>query len=127
MAFTYSDALTLDLDLVRFYLGDTVSGSGPKPGDGNFSDEEIAGLVTIEGTWQRATAAAFETLAGLWARHVNFSADGTQVSQSDIAKQYRESALIWRGRYGTAATGSSGSSATTRVDGYSDDLDNVTA
>lgn len=127
MSFTYSDALTLDRDLVRFAVGDTVVSSGPKPADANFSDAEIAGLVTIEGTWQRATAAAFETLAALWARHVNFSADGMSASQSDVADQYRASAALWRGRYGTAATGASGSSAVTRVDGYSDDLDNVTA
>lgn len=126
MAFTYTDTLLTDRDCVRFSIGDVTSGSGPKPADANFSDAEIAGLVTLEGTWQRATAGAFEALASLWAKHVNFAADGTQASQSDIAKQYRESAALWRGRYGTAAVGSCGSSAVTRVDGYSDDLDNMT-
>ena len=81
----------------------------------------------MKGSWQRAVAAGFETLAALWSRHVTFSADGLQMSQSDIADKYAASAAIWRGRYGTAATGSCGTSASTRADGYSDDLDNVTA
>lgn len=124
MAFTYSDALTLDRDKVRFSLGDTVSAAGPKPADGNFSDAEIAGLVTIEGTWQRATAAAFETLAALWAKHVTFNADGMAASQSDIAEQYRQSAKDWRAKYGGSF--SCGSVAVIRADGYSNDIDNVT-
>jgi len=123
MSFTYLDALLLDRDRVRFALGDTSLAAGPKPADANFSDAEIAGLVTIEGTWQRAVAAAFETLASLWAKHVNFSADGMASSQSDVAAQYRESAKQWRQTYGGAA--SCGSAPVIRADGYSDDLDNV--
>lgn len=126
MAFTYSDALTLDRDRVRFSIADTVSGSGPKPADANFSDAEIAGLITIEGTWQRATAAAFENLAALWTRQVTFSAGDMSASLSNIAEGYRSDAETWRKRWGYAGGTASGSSATTRADGYSDDLDCVT-
>jgi hypothetical protein len=126
VAFTYSDTLATDCDRVRFAIGDTVSASGPKPADANFTDAELAGLVTIEGTWQRATAAAFEVLASLWAKHPTFEADGVRASQSDIAKQYRESALEWRKRFGTSGTMSCGSTAVIRQDGYSSDLDSVT-
>jgi hypothetical protein len=121
MAFTYSDALATDRDNVRFAIGDTTLNAGPKPADANYSDAEIAALVTREGNWQRAVAAVFENLADLWARHVSFNADGTQVAQSDIAKQYREAAVTWRRLHGSC-----GSASTTRADGYSDDLDNVT-
>jgi len=126
VSFTYNGTLTTDMDKVRFHIGDTTNAAGPKPADVNFTDAELTGLVTLEGTWQRATAAAFENLAALWARHPSFNADGMSSSQSDIAAQYRASAKEWRDRFGTAGTTSCGSSAVTRSDGYSDDLDNVT-
>jgi hypothetical protein len=120
---TYAGDLTTDLDRVRFYIGDTVLGAGPKPLDTNFTDAEIAGLLAIEGTWQRATAAAFETLASLWAKHVTFGADGMSASLSNVAEQYRASAKEWRQKYGGGST--SGSQAVIRADGYSQDIDNV--
>jgi len=124
---TYVGTLLTDLDRVRFAVGDTVSGSGKRPGDGNFTDDEINGLISAEGTWQRAVAACFEALAAEWSTHVTFDADGVSVSQSDIAKQHREAAKEWRGRFGVTGTTAAGSSAVIRADGYSDDLDNVTA
>jgi hypothetical protein len=123
MAFTYSDALALDRDKVRFALGDTVSAAGPKPADANFSDGELAGLLAIEGTWQRAVAAGFETLTALWAKQVTFGADGMSASLSNVAEQYRASAKEWRQKYGGGET--SGSQAVIRADGYSQDIDNV--
>lgn len=123
MAFTYSDTLLTDRDRVRFAVGDTLEDAGPRPGDVNFSDAEIAGLITLEGSWQRAVAAAFETLASLWATHTTFDADGMSADQSDIANQYRDQAASWRRRFGEAAGMSGGSVAVTRVDGYSDDID----
>jgi len=125
MAVTYNESLASDRDRVRFAIGDTIEDSGPKPADGNFTDPEINGLVTLEGSWQRAVAAAFETLASLWAVHATFNADGMSVSQSDIAASYREQAADWRRRFGSSAGASAGSLNVTRADGYSDDLDNV--
>ena len=123
MTVTYLDNLASDRDLVRFAIGDTVEDSGPKPEDGNYSDEEIAGLLAIEGTWQRTTAAVFENLAALWAKHVTFDADGMSANQSDVATQYRVSAQEWRQKYGGGST--SGSQAVIRADGYSSDIDNI--
>lgn len=126
MAFTYSGTLATDLDKVRFYLQDTVSGSGPKPADGNFTNAELTGLITTEGSWQRAVAAGFETLATAWRRYPSFTADGLQLARSDIAKGFDEQAQKWRKQYGTsttARTGVAGSRAPTRVDGYSSDVD----
>ena len=124
MAFTYSDDLSTTRDQVRFYIQDTVEDSGPKPSDGNFSDDEITNLITLEGSWQRAVAAAFETLAAAWMRYPNFSADGLRLDRGAIAKGYREQAAKWRARFGESSTGT-GSVAVTRVDGYSDDVDNM--
>ena len=123
MTVTYLDTLATDRDRVRFAIGDTIEDSGPKPEDANYSDEELAGLMAIEGTWQRATASAFENLASLWARHVDFSADGMSASLSNVAEQYRASAKEWRQKYGGGST--SGSQAVIRADGYSSDIDNI--
>ena len=129
MAFTYTDTLSVGRDKVRFYLQDTVYGSGPKPADGNFTDEELDGLITLEGTWQRAVAAGFETLSAAWLRYPSFSADGLQLSRSDIAKGYAAQAKDWRDKYGSssgAVQSRAGSRAVTRSDGYSDDIDSHT-
>lgn len=125
MAVTYLGTLATNRDRVRFSLQDTVEAAGPKPADGNFTDAEIDGLLTLEGSWQRAVAAGFEVLASAWSRHVSFNAAGMQASQSDIANGYRAEAASWRKRYGSATSTACGSSAVTRSDGYSDDLNNV--
>lgn len=124
MSFIYEDSLSTNRDKIRFYIGDTTYESGPKPAGENFTDEELAGLVTIEGSWQRAVAACFETLAANWAQHPNFSADGVSVSQSDTAKHYREQAAAWRRTAGSGALVVSGIAAVTRIDGYSYDVSN---
>ncbi len=125
MSVTYVGDLSTDRDRVRFYIGDTVADAGPKPEDENFSDEELDGLIAVEGSWQRAVAAAFETLAALWAKHTTFNADGMSAQQSDIAALHRAAAADWRSRYGIAGTATCGSRALTRADAYSSDLDNL--
>jgi hypothetical protein len=126
MTFTYTDTLSESRDKVRFYLQDTVLGEGPLPADGNFTDEELDGLITAEGIWQRAVAAGLETLANAWRRYPSFSADGLKLDRSDIADGYAKQAKEWRDTYGessAALTSRAGSRAVTRVDGYSDDVD----
>ena len=130
MTVTYNGSLSTDKDKVRFYIGDKVVDAGPRPGDGNFTDSEIAGLITAEGSWERAIAAGFETLASEWIRYPSFQADNFAISRSHIAKNYQAQAEYWRKRYGPASLsdvfGSPGSNAITRVDAYSDDKDSET-
>lgn len=121
MAFTYTGDLSTNRDKVRRQLADTVSGSGPLPQDGNFTDAEIDGFITSEGSWQRAVAAGFEALAAAWMRYPTFDQDGFRLSRTDIAKGYATEAARWRKRYGGSSTGA-GARVTTRVDGYSDDV-----
>ena len=120
MAFTYDGTLATDLGRVRFHLGDVVSGSGPRPADANFTDAEIDGLVTIEGSWQRAVAGGLERLVVEWLRYPSFKGDGLTLNRSDIAKGYQTQAESWRKRFGaptpTYVVG------TIRKDGYSDDI-----
>ena len=126
MAVSYDSELTTDRDRVRFYLQDTADGDGPKPADANFSDAELDGLITLEGSWQKAVAAGFETLAAAWRKYPDYKADDVSISSSDIADGYAEDAKEWRSRYMAAPTSLAGSRPVTRQDGYSDDKDNVT-
>lgn len=125
MAFTYDDTLTSTRDKVRFWIRDTVADKGPMPNNGNFSDDEINGLLTIEDSWQEAVAAGFETLAAAWASHTSFSVNNGSFSRSDATKHYLTMAKSWRERYGEATAAPTprfSVRAVTRQDGYSDDL-----
>lgn len=124
MAFTYTPDFTTDRDKIRLYIDDTVQGSGKKPNDANFTDEEIAGFVTAEGTWERAVAAAFEALAAAWIVHVTYQADNMAISHSHIARNYQEQAKQWRNRYGPIDVDSihgAGSVIVVVSDEYADD------
>lgn len=122
MTFTYAGTLATDLDLIRFKIGDTVSGGGPKPNGGNFTDEEISGLLAIEGNANRTIAAIYETLWSIYAKRANSEIGSRKESLSDIAKQYKELAEAQREQFGTAASTIT-SSFVTRVDGNSQDID----
>ena len=130
MAFTYDDSLTGNRDKVRFWVQDTVENGGPKPSDANFTDAEIDGLIAAYGSWQRGVYAALMALATAWRRFPDFRTEsGFSVNRTDIADGYQKQALDWAKQYGlpTTLTGSqAGYAATTRVDGYSDDVDNLT-
>jgi hypothetical protein len=120
MTFTYVGDLSTDLDKVRFYVQDTAEGSGPKPSGVNFTDEEIGGLVTAEGSWQRSVAACFDALASIWGRYADITAGPHRESLSQIAEGFRKRAEAWRKEHGSTSRASI--SAMTRVDGYSDDV-----
>ena len=125
MTFTYVGDLSTDLDKVRFYIQDTTENSGPKPGNANFTDEELGGLITLEGSWQRGVAAGFEALAASWAFYADRAAGPRREAFSQIAARYQKLAQEWRAKHG-ATGGGAGYRAVTRVDGYSDDEDNLT-
>jgi hypothetical protein len=98
--FSYNDDLDANRDKVRFWLQDTVKSKGPKPANGNFSDQEINGLITIEETWQRAVAAGFEVLASAWAKEGSFSVFNGQFTKSTASSYYMKMAKQWRDDYG---------------------------
>jgi transcription initiation factor IIE alpha subunit len=123
MTFTYVGTLTTDLDKIRFKIQDTVSGSGVKPNNGNFTDEEIAGLLAIEGNnINRTVAALYEALAVAWAKFIDTKMGSRDEKLSQVAANYLKLATKWRDDYGYGSsilvTGFA-----TRVDGYSDDID----
>ena len=115
MAFTYLGTLATDRDKVRFYIQDTVEDSGPKPSDGNFTDAEIDGLLTAEGNWQQAVAAAFEVLEAAWAGYADWQAGPRRESASQIAERFGKNAQTWRDKQ------AGGVATLTRTDAYTDD------
>lgn len=118
MTFTYNTAdLTTDLAKVRLELGDTDS-TAPL-----FADEEVnVYLARHAGNVLLTAAALCMVLATKYARIVNTSMGGQSISGSDLARAYREQATSLRER-AHAASGALGSVETTRIDGYSDDID----
>lgn len=93
MAFSYSTALATDRDKVRFFIGDTTSGSGVRPANANFSNEEIDGLLALGGSWQAAAALAFRALASAWMNQANSLTIGPyKTTYTDRAKMYTEKA-----------------------------------
>lgn len=120
MTFTYLGDLSTDLDKVRFSISDKVASDGPQPDGTNFTDEEIGGLITTEGSWQKAVAACFDTLAAVWTQYNDIGAGPHRESLSQIANGYRALAKRWRDEFGSTARARV--RPMTRVDGYSDDI-----
>ena len=120
MAVTYNGTLDSNLERIRFHIQDTTYGTGPKPGKGNFTDNELNGLVTTEGTWQRAVAAAFAALSALWRRYPALNGNQVTLDTLAIAESYAAQAKEWRRKYGSNIR--MGSAVPTRVDAYSSDV-----
>lgn len=98
MAFTYD--LSATSGRVRLAIGDTVQGAGPRPGGANFSDEEIAALLTIEGSTQRASAACFEALSALWAAQPTDIRVGPRGESYSASSQFAKRAQTMRDTFG---------------------------
>lgn len=120
MAVNYDDALAADRDKVRFHIGDTIREDGPRPKGINFTDDEIAGVLSIETTWQRTVYSLLQTLATMWSRYSDITAGPRRETFSQVAESYRNQAAQWAREHnimpGIQVAG------VIRVDGYSDDI-----
>ena len=121
MTFTYTQTLLTDRDKIRFAIGDTTEDSGVLPGGSNFSDEELAGLVTQEGSWEGAVLACFNSLSARYGKLVDFAVGQRRESLSQAAESFRKQAEDWKKKHGLTST-SVGTRGMVRVDGYSDDV-----
>ena len=126
MAFTYAGTYDSDREKVRTNINDTVENAGPLPADANFSDALLAGIITAEGNWQRATAGCFEMLASAWNRYPSYSTDGLKLDRSDIADGFEKIAKKWRADFGYGERSYSPAmvAGQINIDGYSDDIAN---
>jgi hypothetical protein len=100
MTFTYTGDLATDLDQIRFHIDDVIEDTGIKPNGTNFSDEEIEGLLAVEGSVGRTVAAIFQKLAGAYARSVDTKIGPRDEKSSQTAKMYADLAKQWRENYG---------------------------
>jgi hypothetical protein len=122
MTFTYAGTLTTDLDLVRFHIGDTADGDGPRPGStSNYTDAELEAIITAEGGWGRASARMLEVLSNEW------TAEAGRVAVADYSEDYTKRAELYAERARELRLRYGGRRATTqpsvtRVDGFSDDV-----
>ncbi len=85
MSWTYDPALITNADRVRFTLGDTLES------DPLVSDEEIAALLSSEGSVAAAALAAADTLALIFGRKAQSMTDdiGQSVNYGDRAARFR--------------------------------------
>lgn len=123
MEFTYDEGHGLDRDRVRFAIGDTVHGHGPRPDNGNFSNEELDALLAEYGNWPCATAAAFRALHAAWAVRPIFGPGELSTTHANVAAQHERAAAFWAGRCADtqpAVVPVVRFIAVKRVDGYSD-------
>ena len=125
MGFTYLGTGVTDLDNIRMLIQDTSENSGIKPEGKNFSDEEIAARLSVEGTVNRTVANLYEILSVSWSTWVTTRVDdGRSESRSDVSKVFAKRAKEWRDIYGYGeSTSTMVNSFVTRKDGYSDDID----
>lgn len=117
-------ATTEQRDKVRLYIGDT---DATRP---LFNDTEIDLVIDDrDGNALLAAADACDILATRFAREHDFEWQGStnargKFSRSQMSKQYADRAETLRKRAAQAVgAGQISTTATTRVDGFSDDLD----
>lgn len=102
MSFTYD--LATEVGRLRLALGDTADGAGVKPDGSNFSDEELAYFLAVEGNVvDLATARACEALATAWANVADLTVGPRSEKLGMVATRYAERGASLRS--GTLATG----------------------
>lgn len=98
MSFTYtpgsSDATTKFRNRVRRLCGDTVNGNGPRFDGSNFSDEEIAEVISETSATNPYLVAAelLTILASEWTSVANVTVGPRSEQYGDRAREYRAQA-----------------------------------
>lgn len=98
MPVTYLEDFDSNRDKVRFALSDTVANKGPRPDGGNFTDAEIAYLLSSESSVVNAAIAlGFETLRDEWAAFAVSEKEGDVAFDAKaVCDKFDESASHWR-------------------------------
>lgn len=124
MTFTYIEATlaTVPRDAIRFHIADTVEDQGPRPDGRNFSNVEIAFLLSEEGDRVNgAIAKGFEVLATEWTAFALAEKEGeVDWDLKEVAENFRKQAAFWRKKPGggSEAERSGGLVTLERVDAY---------
>lgn len=109
--------ITDDTDKIRLMIGDTDSA------DWLLSDDEVDYFIDATSDLNVAAAAAAEAIAAKFARGYNFTTDGQSFNRSERVEHYMQLARNLDPANARNGVGTITTAATTKVDGYSDDID----
>ena len=103
MPVTYQEDFTANRDVVRFHIGDTEGDKGPRPDGRNFTDAEIAQLLSAESdVVNAAIALGFETLRDEWAPFALSEKEGdVSYDAKAVYDKFDQSASFWRAKSDT--------------------------
>ena len=97
MAFTYD--VSTSLGQLRLAIGDTVSGTGPRPAGANYTDAELGVFLTPTIAagygYGRAVPQVLRLLANEWTNQANISIGEYSAQYGQVAAGYRASAAEW--------------------------------
>ena len=98
---TNPDAAIFQRSQFRLLIGDATESDGPRPGQGNFQDNELDALLLMEnGDLNRAVARAFEVLAAEWSRLAGSYRLGPESEEMRQAAAFADRAKTARELYG---------------------------
>lgn len=114
MSFTYSSTnLSSNLARVRLAIGDTTSGTGPRPDGSNFTDEELSVFITdavaAGGTWRNAVPPILRILANQYAAAAK-KTDDAEISEdlTQTSRELRQQAKEFEANITSAGAAASG-------------------
>jgi hypothetical protein len=119
MTFSYSPSLDTLVSEIRFYTGDTEENNGPRPGNKNYSDEELLALLTKNNDDVPTVAAnVFDALATEWSKYaVSYTIGPRREELYRIANRYEAKSREWAVTAGlTTKTFSAGFKRATHAD-----------
>ncbi len=129
MTFTYNlaspDPLTVEISMVRFGLGDSVAGRGPRADRTNFSDEELTMVLNLQGALgadnrpQQAVAELCDVLSREWSKVASTTVVPLSQQYGSVASEWAKRAVTEREKWGGVAGSFSFSVPGVRDDGYS--------
>lgn len=119
MSFSYNSDLGTDRDRVRFLVQDTDAN------DQLLQDEEIAWLLTEEGSVRAAAIIAAETVAGKFARQADSAVGDLSISYSQKQAQYAALAARLRRTASLSAVPLVGGISVSRKQTVEEDTDRV--
>ena len=97
MSFSYSPSLNTLVSEIRFHTGDTEENKGPRPGEKNFSDEELLALLgKHDDTVAIVVSTIFDALSVEWTKYsVSFTIGPRKEELYRIANRYEQKSNEW--------------------------------
>jgi len=116
---TFTTDLATDIGKVRFAIGDSLEGTGPRPNQRNFSDAEISATLSLQDDdIDHTVLSLLKILANEWSTFVDYQVGPRKEWASQAAKAYATRVDELEQRIGTGTTFSVGLN---RDDGYAED------